>query len=626
MPLPQVDQARARGITPAFLAGLRRKLLAGRSVVQALPGEGWIMMDRALPFICLYRVDDRADPGVDALLRAQTAYVRASAAAAGADGLRRLIATVAGALTETTDAFLLIELWPAPEDAPARSFRALCPMNNAPEVAAELERGLNELATSMPGSVAEVVDSTARHPPGLPPVFTVEELRKYGILSIGIEVPRVYWTPEGLFSPIALRGFRSKLTEVVQRVVQAFIRVQTPLRMEHHLMLGRTTIKHNASFIDRRLAAIGASFDLLLNVSPVNTNEAWEAFRSKGYERAPDLHYRLIGVDPDRMKRELYDLRIEEVEDGTLEALFRDKRFEIDTQLSLLSERGRTEFLYSGLRLYGPVGHAQLQQARDLIGAVHRTGVRGEEALDARGFAAVAGAEMERLRAHFPDIPLGIQVRKDVDGVMVSKGQLLIGEGFRVEAERAEALVQHEVGTHVLTYCNGRMQPLQLLSVGLSGYDQLQEGLAVLAEYLMGGLGPARLKMLAGRVVAVHAMVAGADLVETFRTLTRDYGFAERKAFSIAVRVHRGGGFPKDAVYLKGLLFMLEHLQRAPAHLDLFMLGKFGPQHVPLLEDLHYRGILHAPVMPAWITDRTRQRLLRFRADMPLAALLSQDR
>ncbi|NIQ16470.1 MAG: DUF1704 domain-containing protein, partial [Candidatus Dadabacteria bacterium] len=69
---------------------------------------------------------------------------------------------------------------------------------------------------------------------------------------------------------------------------------------------------------------------------------------------------------------------------------------------------------------------------------------------------------------------------------------------------RVEALLQHEIGTHALTYFNGLSQPFKQLCIGLSGYEELQEGLAVLAEYLVGGLSKPRLRLLAGRVVAVN--------------------------------------------------------------------------------------------------------------------------
>ena len=81
---------------------------------------------------------------------------------------------------------------------------------------------------------------------------------------------------------------------------------------------------------------------------------------------------------------------------------------------------------------------------------------------------------------------------------MVSNGNLLIGRKAKIPASRVDALVQHEVGTHLLTYFNGRAQPFQMLYTGLAGYEEMQEGIAVLSEYLVDGLSVPRLRLLAG--------------------------------------------------------------------------------------------------------------------------------
>ena len=74
------------------------------------------------------------------------------------------------------------------------------------------------------------------------------------------------------------------------------------------------------------------------------------------------------------------------------------------------------------------------------------------------------------------------EVRPDVNGVMVSGDVLLIGPETKVQRARAQALLHHEVGTHLVTQANGSHQPIKVLGVGLAGYDETQEGLAVLAE------------------------------------------------------------------------------------------------------------------------------------------------
>ena len=65
----------------------------------------------------------------------------------------------------------------------------------------------------------------------------------------------------------------------------------------------------------------------------------------------------------------------------------------------------------------------------------------------------------------------------------------------------------------------------------------------MLAEYFAGGLNRSRLRLLAGRVVAVRCLIDGASFIETFRELNRKFGFEQHTAFMVTMRVFRSGGF-----------------------------------------------------------------------------------
>jgi hypothetical protein len=77
------------------------------------------------------------------------------------------------------------------------------------------------------------------------------------------------------------------------------------------------------------------------------------------------------------------------------------------------------------------------------------------------------------------------------------------------------------------------------------------------------------------------------------------YGLPAGSAYTVAMRVYRAGGFTKDAIYLRGLLALLEHVAGGGS-LDLLFLGKFSLEDLPLVEDLAQRGLL----VPAKITPR----------------------
>ena len=98
--------------------------------------------------------------------------------------------------------------------------------------------------------------------------------------------------------------------------------------------------------------------------------------------------------------------------------------------------------------------------------------------------------------------PARVSLRSDVPaGLMVSGPRLLISRSTVMPRGRVEALLSHEVGVHLFTYFAGDAQGLRLFRSGLAGYDGLQEGLAVFAEYLAGGMTAARLRLVAARVV-----------------------------------------------------------------------------------------------------------------------------
>jgi hypothetical protein len=136
----------------------------------------------------------------------------------------------------------------------------------------------------------------------------------------------------------------------------------------------------------------------------------------------------------------------------------------------------------------------------------------------------------------------------------------------------------------------------------------------VLAEYLSGGLDPRRLRVLAARVVAIDAMLDGADFLEIFESLRAGRGIPPRAAWSIAIRVVVGGGSVKDAIYLRGITRLLDALAQGSS-LDVLFIGKLALDHVPLIQDLLDRGVLSPPrVRPRWLdVPGARERLDRLR-------------
>jgi uncharacterized protein (TIGR02421 family) len=608
--------------TDAMLRGYR----TDAHVRFRLPGGGLLNIDRKLPFIFVYRQPaGRRDEGTHQLLLGEASYLLALGAA---DALcSSLIRTLAEAGTAEFGSFLVLEVWAAADSA--AGFVVHAPAGPAADSIEALRSGLRKLGAVGVNGAVSVEHTESRHPPELPPLLTAQECWEIGCLLLGVQLPAAYRDDEGAVYPVFLRRFRSLLSPVLRNTAFEFARVQTTAGLESYRALGPRRVGRALFDIDRELAEIENSYELLLVLSPINTNEAWREFRDGGCARTPDLHYRLLPVDPDLLKRRLYTLDLDEVADPALAFLLRDKRDHLDRQVTMLAERNTGDFRLASMRLYGTVDDMLLHVAREVLEQVPpppppprgqpRAGVGAEE------FARLARAEIELYRAALPDIAAEVQVRPDLVGLMVSRGNLLIDRRLSLPPHRVEALLHHEVGTHVLTYYNGRAQPLRQLCTGLAGYDELQEGLAVFTEFLAGGLSAFRMRVLAARVVAAHSVEHGADFIETFRLLTQEHGFTDGTAFDITERVHQCGGFTRDLIYLRGLLHVIEYV-RAGGDIGPLFIGKIAARHVEIIEELKARGFLATPPLVPRILGQpaTAHRIAAVRRGLDLIDMISE--
>ena len=332
-------------------------------------------------------------------------------------------------------------------------------------------------------------------------------------------------------------------------------------------------------------------------------------------------------MDPSLLKRQLFKVPVERIEDPTLAQLFHDQQLELDRKLSLLADRATQRFMYGSLQLYGPIDDDQVKTARSILDHLSPN-IREDTKqgyMDPQVFATRASEQLDYLKLTRADIDSRVEVRDDIVGLMVSRGNLLVSTRARVPVVRVNAALAHEVGTHIVTYINGRAQPFRQLYVGLPGYEELQEGLAVLAEYLVGGLSRPRLRLLAARVIAARDMVDGGSFVDVFRELDRTYGFKQRSAFIITMRVFRGGGLTKDAVYLRGLFRLLDYL-RDGGQLDPLFVGKFALAHVPIIRELQLRHVLGPPPLrPSYLSDpKALERLEKVRSGLSLPHLIQR--
>ncbi|QNM83598.1 DUF1704 domain-containing protein [Sphingomonas sabuli] len=422
-----------------------------------------------------------------------------------------------------------------------------------------------------------------------------------------LTVPQVHRSPDGQLYPQVEHELAAAFSESLLCAVSAFVGSVSDRTPPHHRALGRSAILAAALKADKKLDTLARSYDFLLSISPINTAEARDEFFAGGAQAEPDFRYRPLTVDPDTVKRDLYAIDLSVVEDLLLERILREKRREIDMQLTMLETRSTQAFRPASMMLYGPVGGDLLAAAHNILDELKPAGIR-TKSVEAHAIADKARELIAYYRNADPRFQAKVEVRDDVSGLLVSGDKLMIASDTSISDHRLDPLLAHEVSVHLLTYFNGATQGMSIFRTGLAHYEGIQEGLGVFAEWAVGGLTVQRLRLLAGRVLAVEAMTKGATFVDVYRLLNGDCGFARRSAFNITARVYRSGGLAKDAIYLKGFLEIIGRV--ATGHsLEAFWLGKIAPEHVEAVDELLERGLLHPPVfVPEFLGREGAQR------------------
>ncbi|GAA4867763.1 flavohemoglobin expression-modulating QEGLA motif protein [Luteimonas vadosa] len=577
-----------------------------------LDGQCRVHLDRPMPFLVLNRHAGQGSSLARRIAIISPANFTWPASDAGDAHAPGSIADIIEQERPQFGAFLLISLYDLPRDhglddeSPELEAFRFCLSASADDAAQaavrRLEAALGQVCIDLRRPEIEFV-SQAYAEPGVEALLA----HRPGVSHISVGLPQNYRIPgeEGIY-PQVFHELEITVFDALLQCVAAFSEHATGEQVAHYRSFGRSAFIEAAVNADRALGQISRSFDFLLGVSPINTVQAFERFRADGCRKAPVFRYRPLPVSPEDQKRRLYAIDIRAAEDPVLETLFREKQLELDRQLMMLQCRNTSDFRLASLMLYGGVEPQLLDHARQIL--VRYDGSRGPSGtpsawVDCHVVRRAAEKLVQDYVALLPGFEADIQLREDIaPGLMVSGQSLLISTATRMRRDRMDALLQHEVSVHLLTCVNGNAQGLTIFGTGLAGYEGIQEGLGVFAEYAVGGMTPARMRLLAARVVAVDAMLGDADFVETFRLLHEQYGFSERGAFNIVARVFRSGGLTKDAIYLRGLKQVFDFIA-AGNDLDPFWFGKIAERHVPVVNELLSRGMLSPPgVLPAFLS------------------------
>ncbi|MGB6150606.1 MAG: tyrosine/phenylalanine carboxypeptidase domain-containing protein [Pricia sp.] len=587
----------------------------GRTVLK-LPHGGFLFLEHDVPYIMVYR-KRKKDKKTMRLAKTAVSYLVLGNESETA--IRDFLGELLQKMARRFRSFLILEIREGGMDS--TEFVVSGPLQKLSQTLNALAEGLGKIearyGAELSSRISDVDDKALGE---AAPLFDAERLRAMGGTWVGLEIPPAYRDGEGTEFPVYFRKFRTRFAETVQEALFDFIRIQTTSKIASYHALGKRKIHDEVLKIDRKIAEVQNSYSFLLLVAPVNISELKKRYFDNGCRHIGTYHYRLLPIDPDILKRKLYNLDIHQIDDPALAYIYDEIRGEIDHELTMLKERGSRNFFYSGIRMYGSVSNELLEEAKAILGNVSEEHSESRQTvMNVHDFERLAAKEFDYFRKMAPDYKSKVHIRKDVNIMMVAQGELYLPANYTLTNKEAQALIQHEIGTHALTYYNGSRQPLQQMAGGLAGYDALQEGIAVLAEYLADALGANRLRVLAGRVVAGDALVKGASFDEMFGLLHNDYGFSKDRSFDITARMFQGGGFLKDIVYLKGLLELRRYLSDGGT-LEPLLAGKFALKHLATVQELTERGLLYPPkIKPRYLLNAScNTKLEEFKKGMPL--------
>ncbi|MFO7827095.1 MAG: DUF1704 domain-containing protein, partial [Bacteroidales bacterium] len=290
--------------------------------------------------------------------------------------------------------------------------------------------------------------------------------------------------------------------------------------------------------------------------------------------------------------RKLYNIPVENISDISLRMLYQDVIDSYADKIDIIASIGTDKFLYNSLRYFGEPDSTDIKNAEYIL--------HSSQSIDEKEEMILNSTDVFH---YFKNVinTYGFDCKLEISKKIISKvlnlnhkKTLYIRKDAFFSEKSLRALAEHEIGVHMLTTINSRLQPLNIFRLGTPLNTHAQEGLAILSEYLSGNISMNRLQILALRVLTIEKLLKGFDFKETFNFLMDTGNLNETQAFYMAARIYRGGGFTKDHLYLKGFKDILKYYNDGNDIISL-LIGKTSLKYQPVIDEMIERKIFLPP-------------------------------
>ncbi|WP_047414870.1 flavohemoglobin expression-modulating QEGLA motif protein [Cellulophaga sp. Hel_I_12] len=344
--------------------------------------------------------------------------------------------------------------------------------------------------------------------------------------------------------------------------------------------------------IDNNLDRLVKKIELLSYLNPLNTEKEKQRFYASKFTENPILKYPKIKFHPYKLHRMFFSQRLERITDQQVQKLYQDIIYYYSNMVQCIQTIGEPKkFYYNSLRVYGTPTEKDVQNAEFIL---HHSDQASSSDMEKVYSPSDAKDYFDEFSKNY-NFPLNIKLSTAIaaDAMVSNTTQtLFLKKNTKFSKNQLLTLAHHEIGVHLVTTYNGLEQPLKIFSNGFPRNVETQEGLAVFSEYMSGALTLNRLKTLAYRVLASDSLIKGYSFSDTFDMIHGKYKLNRDDAFAITMRVHRGGGFTKDRLYLSGLKKIYKRYRRDEA-MDNLLTGKVTMDYEADIEHLQKLGLAH---------------------------------
>ncbi|MBD3379992.1 MAG: DUF1704 domain-containing protein [Candidatus Omnitrophica bacterium] len=354
--------------------------------------------------------------------------------------------------------------------------------------------------------------------------------------------------------------------------------------------------------IDKKISEIGSRIDFYSQITPVNRIQEEKRFfdeLSRGERYDPVFTYRRTDVSRERREIELLVGSISS--NDPLSRMLKKKALFLLSHMELL-EADEDSLGGCAVSLFGKPDEGCLSESRGILDPPAADGSEFPEETVAPGEMAEILSVYIRERG----IPWEVRLTDNIVPKLTvsgARGVIYINSRLNYTPHEVERLKVHEVLVHVYRGLNGKKQPYRIFAEGTAGYNETEEGLAVMAEKITGVLETDRRQM---RLYAGRAVCAGLCLEmsfsEAFDALRAD--FPDGIAYRLVERAKRGmkhtrkkGCLTKGFHYISGYRKMREYVSSGRSPAVLFA-GKISIDDSVAVEELLRKKQLRYPDCP----------------------------